>query len=80
VQVSNKIYAPAQLALSVKGIPEGSYKLETQNLELLPASRLSVNLHISPDLPKGLHQVIIEARAKDGWVGRFGVEHYSAKN
>ncbi len=80
VQVSNKIYAPAQLALSVKGIPEGSYKLETENLELAPASRLSVNLHISPDLPKGLHQVIIEARAKDGWVGRFGVEHYSVKN
>ena len=80
VQVSNKMYAPAQLALSVKGVSEGSYKLETENMELPPASRVSVNLHISPDLPKGLHQVIIEARAKDGWVGRFAVEHYSAKN
>lgn len=80
VQVSNKIYAPAQIALSVRGLPEGSYKLETEALDLAPASRTSVNLHISPDLPKGLHQVIIEARAKDGWVGRFVVEHYSARN
>jgi hypothetical protein len=80
VQVSNKIYAPAQLVLSVKGIPEGSYKLEAENLELAPASRTSINLHISPYLPKGLHQIIIEAHAKDGWVGRFGVEHYSASN
>jgi polyferredoxin len=78
IQISNKLYEPAQLALSVKGLPEGSYKLETANIEMKPASRTSLNLYISPELPKGLHQVIIEARAKDGWVGRFGVEHYSA--
>lgn len=80
ILVSNKLYAPAQLALSVKGIPEGSYKLESENLDLAPASRASINLHISPDLPKGLHQVIIEVHAKDGWVGHFGVEHFSARN
>jgi len=80
IQVTNKIYAPAQLALTVKGLPEGSYKLETENLELTPASRMNVNLHISPDIPKGLHRVTIEAHAKDGWIGRFAVEHYSARN
>ena len=80
IQVSNKKYEPVQLALSIKGIPEGSYKLETENLELAPASRMDVNLHISPDLPKGLHRVIIEVHAKDGWLGRFAVEHYSARN
>jgi hypothetical protein len=74
------MYSHAQLSLSIKGIPEGSYQLETDNLDMAPASRTSVNLHISPDLPKGLHQVIIEAHAKDGWTGRFGVEHYSARN
>jgi len=80
IQVSNKTYAPALITLSVKGIPEGSYTLETENLKLAPASRMNVNLHISPDLPKGLHQVIIEARSKDGWVGSFWVEHYSARS
>jgi len=80
IQVSNKIYAPAQLTLSVKGIPEGSYKLETENLELAPVTHALVNLHISPNLPKGLHRVVIEAHAKDGWIGRFGVEHFSASN
>jgi polyferredoxin len=80
IQVSNKMYTPAQLALSVKGLPEGSYKIETENIAMTPASRTNFNLHISPDLPKGLHQVIIEARAPDGWVGRFGLEHYSARN
>lgn len=80
IQVSNKLYAPAQLTLSIKGIPQDSYTLETEKLELAPASRMDVNLHISPDLPKGLHQVIIEAHAKDGWFRRFAVEHYSARN
>ena len=80
ILISNKMYAPAQLALTIKGIPEGSYKLEAKSLDLAPASRASVNLQISPDLPKGLHQVIIEARAKDGWVGHFAVEHFSARN
>lgn len=80
IQVSNKKYSTAQVALSIKGLPEGSYKLDAENLELAPASRMDVNLHIAPDLPKGLHRVIIEARAQDGWVGRFGVEHYSARN
>jgi hypothetical protein len=74
------MYTPAQLSLSIKGIPEGSYQLETDNLDMAPASRASVNLHISPELPKGLHQVIIEVQAKDGWLGRFGIEHYSARN
>lgn len=80
IQVSNKMNAPAQLAFTVKGLPEGSYKLETEKLAMTPTSRTNFNLHISPDLPKGLHQVIIEARAQDGWVGRFGLEHYSARN
>jgi len=80
IQLSNKLYAPAQLALSVKGIPEGSYQLEAENIELGSASHQSINLHISPDLPKGLHAIIIEARAKDGWIGRYGLEHYSATN
>jgi polyferredoxin len=80
ILVSNKMYTPGEIALSVKGIPEGSYRLDTLRLDLAPASRASVDLHISPDLPKGLHRVVIEARAKDGWVGYFGVEHYSARN
>lgn len=80
IQVSNKMYTPAQLVLSVKGLPEGSYKLDTKNLFMTPASRMDFNLHISPDLPKGLHRIIIEARAVDGWIGRFDLEHYSARN
>jgi len=80
ILISNKMYTPAQLTLTIKGIPDGSYKLDSDSLDLSPASRTSVNLHISPDLSKGLHRVVIEAHAKDGWVGYFGVEHYSARN
>jgi polyferredoxin len=78
IQVSNKVYADGGLTLSVKGLPEGSFKLENDRVELAPASRSNVNLHIFPGLPKGLYRVIIEARAKDGWAGRFGLEHYAA--
>jgi len=80
ILVSNKLYTPAQLQLTIKGIPEGSYKLDSENLDLAAATRTGINLQISPELPKGLHQIIIEGHAKDGWVGQFGVEHYSARN
>lgn len=78
IQVSNKLYTPARIELSVKGLPEGSYQIEKSGLELPSASSRDVRLHIAPELPKGLHRVIIEARAADGRTERFGVEHYSA--
>ena len=74
------MYSPAQLALSEKELSEENHKLETESPVMTPTSRTKINLHITPDLPKELHQVIIEARAQDGWVGRFGLEHYSARN
>ncbi|MBI3902889.1 MAG: 4Fe-4S binding protein [Nitrosomonadales bacterium] len=80
IQVSNKVYAPAHIELSVKGLPEGGYRLEPADVELEPASRKSAILHVSPDLPKGLHLLTIEARGPDGWTGEFQVEHYSARN
>ena len=80
VQLSNKLYKSAKLTLAVKGLPEGGYQLDSGSLAMNPASRMDVNLHVSPDLPKGLHRIIIEARAADGWTGRFAVEHYAAGN
>lgn len=80
IQISNKLYAPTKMSLSVKGLPDGSYKLDAEEIEMEPASRTDVNLHVDPNLPRGLHRIIIEARSQDGWVGRFGVEHFSARN
>ncbi|MBI5917995.1 MAG: 4Fe-4S binding protein [Nitrosomonadales bacterium] len=78
VRISNKLYTPAELTLSVSGLPEGSYQLDADHLSLGPAERASVNLRISRDLPKGLHRVDIRARAADGWEGHFEVTHFTA--
>ena len=78
IQLANKLYAPEKLTLSVKGIPAENFRLAAENIELPPASRKDVVLHVLPGLPKGLHRIIIEARAADGQVERFGVEHYAA--
>lgn len=78
IQVANKVYTPGEITLSVKGIAAENYSLDATRVEMAPASRTSVNLHVSPDLPKGLHQIFIEAKAADGWSAQFRVEHYSS--
>jgi polyferredoxin len=79
IQVSSKVYAPAEVTLSVKGLPEGSYQLKKDTVNL-DSARMNenVSLNLSPDLSKGLHRIIIEARAKDGWSNRVVLEHYAA--
>jgi polyferredoxin len=79
IRVSNKRYAPMKIALSVKGLPEGSYRLDADTLDLTSAANRNVGLHIAT-LPKGLHRVIIEGRAEDGRVERFIVEHFATGN
>ncbi|MDR2196312.1 MAG: 4Fe-4S binding protein [Gallionellaceae bacterium] len=78
IQVANKVYTPGEVTLTVKGIPADSYKLDTDTVKLDSAARVNVPLRISPQLSKGLHRIIIEAQAPDGWTAQSTVEHYAA--
>ncbi|MDR2196105.1 MAG: 4Fe-4S binding protein [Gallionellaceae bacterium] len=78
IQVSNKVYAPAEVALSIQGLPEGSYHLQASTVNIAPSARADVDLSLSPSLSKGLHRIIIEARATNGWSEKVVLEHYAS--
>jgi polyferredoxin len=77
IQVSNKVYTPGRVDLSIDGIPPEDYKLDTPDVALAPAGQANVNLHVA-NLSKGLHRIIVKARAASGWTDRFVIEHYSS--
>lgn len=79
IEVANKLYKPAEISLRVSGLPKGSYRLDAESFHLDAAKRRKVTLHIDPDLPKGLHRVLIRADSDSGWSDSFGIEHYSMR-
>lgn len=79
IEVANKLYAPAQISLHISGLPAGSYSLDTDHFLLEGAKRRKITLHVDPDLPQGLHAILISAESKAGWVGKFRIEHLSMR-
>ncbi len=77
ISVANKFYQPTHLDLSIEGLPEGSYTLETSRVDFQTAGRINVSLSISPGLPKGLHPVLVRVKSDDGWEESFRVQHLS---
>lgn len=78
ISVANKFYEPTRLYVSVEGLPPSAFDLERDKVDFDTAGRLNVTLHISPDLPKGLHPVVVRVKSADGWEETFRVQHFSA--
>jgi polyferredoxin len=76
IEIANKRYRPAELQVSVEGFPKGEYALSSDRVNLATVGRTSVFLTVSPELKHGLYPFTVIVRAKDGWVGRFGLEHF----
>jgi polyferredoxin len=77
IALTNKMYRPARLDVRVQGLPEGSYRLSSDNVVLDPAGRGSLTLSVSKELKRGVYPVRIIVTAMDGWTGRFGVQHFA---
>jgi polyferredoxin len=76
VEISNKRYQPAKLNVFVEGLPRESFTLSSNQINLDTVGRISVYLSIKPKLLKGLHPFVVVVKSKDGWVGRFNMQHY----
>lgn len=76
VEISNKRYRPSELRVTVEGLPEDSFTLSRNNINFETVGRTSVYLSMLPKLQKGLHPFVVVARSKDGWVGRFNMQHF----
>ncbi len=78
ISVANKFYQPTRLHVAVEGLDQADYSLQTNTVDFETAGRINVELNISPDLPKGLHPVLVRVKSDDGWEESFRVQHFSA--
>lgn len=76
INIANKIYGPATVAVQVEGIPAEMYSLNQTQTEFTTADRKDINLHIKPGLPTGIYSITVHARAADGWKDSFQIQHY----
>lgn len=76
IEVSSKRYRPTELTMSVEGLPQNDFTLSNLNVSLKSVGRTSVFLTVSPALKRGLYPFVVVVHSKDGWIGRFNVQHF----
>jgi polyferredoxin len=75
IAVSNKLYHPAELSISVEGLAPQQYQLSSSTATFTGAERVDLNLHVT-DMPQGLHRFVVHAKAPDGWRAHYRVQHF----
>ncbi len=75
IELSNKLYRPGLLKVSVSGLSADRYRLSAREAVFSTAGRQSLMLHIN-DLPQGLYTLMVQAESNDGWRTRYRVQHY----
>ena len=76
IEVSSKRYRPTELTMSIEGLPQNDFTLSNLNVSLESVGRASVFLSVSPKLKRGLYPLVVVVHSKDGWIGRFNVQHF----
>ncbi len=78
ISVANKFYEPTRLYVSIEGLEQDAYTLQNDWVDFDTAGRINVKLSIRPDLPKGLHPILVRVKSEDGWEDSFRLQHFSA--
>lgn len=76
VEISSKRYRPSELNVSVEGLPQDAFTISSNKINLDTVGRTSVTISMLPKLQKGLHPFVVVVHSKDGWVGRFTMQHF----
>ena len=76
INIANKTYGPATVAVQVEGIPAEMYSLNQTQADFTTADRKDINLHIKPGLATGIYSITVHAQAADGWKDSFQIQHY----
>lgn len=76
VSVSNKLYHSANLSITIKGLPAGSYSLSKSEVVFDTVGRIDIELHIGDGLSSGLHAIVVSVESMDGWHDSFRVQHF----
>ncbi|HFE37621.1 MAG TPA: 4Fe-4S binding protein [Gammaproteobacteria bacterium] len=74
--LSNKIYHPAEVKISVEGLNPGEYQLSSDKISFASVGRGDVFINLSSTLSPGLHSFIVHAESDDGWKDEVRIQHY----
>lgn len=80
VNISNKLYRPEMLQVSVLGLPKNSYTLSAPQAVFDTAGRQDIHLYIDPDLAPGLHSFVVQLQSANGWRDSYPVQHFVPVN
>ncbi len=75
INIAHKLYSPTNVTLKVKGLNE-LFLLEKESIHFETSGRMDVVLHVSDELPAGLHRFTVLASADNGWSDTFHVTHF----
>jgi len=78
VAVSNKLYEPANVNVSIDGLDSSLYQLEKNTAVFDSVGRVDLKLHIKDGLPSGIHSFLVHARSADGWSSNYRIQHFVA--
>lgn len=76
VAISNKLYRDAELSVSLEGLSEQDYSFSDKKARFDSAGRVDLNLHVKPNLKKGLHSFLVHVESTDGWQDVYRVQHF----
>jgi len=75
INIAHKLYSPVNITLQVKGL-NNTFLLDKDNIHFNTAGRQDVTLHLSDELPAGLHRFAVLASADNGWSDEFQITHF----
>jgi polyferredoxin len=76
IEISSKRYRPSELKVSVEGLEPGAFTLSNSDVAFETVGRSSVFLSVSQKLSHGLHPLTVVVQSRDGWTGRFNLQHF----
>ena len=79
VAVSNKLYQPAELDITLEGLDSSMYQFDQTKAQFYGVGRIDLKLHIREGLPAGIHSFLVHAKSPDGWKDSYRIQHFVAK-
>jgi len=77
VSLAHKVNRPVDMQVRIDGLDPAYYQLSATHIHFSGLGRQHVNLHLSPDMPRGLYRIRIVVEASDGWQQTFELRHYA---
>jgi len=79
VSLAHKFYKPSEVTVSIEGLPDGGYTLESNKALFDTAERKYVKFYLNDDLEPGLYPFLVKVESNDGWKSSFRVHHLAVK-